>query len=135
MPDGLTSISESAFKDCRSLTSVIIPASVTSIGQSVFSGCSGLTSVTIPTGLTSISESAFSDCWGMSSVTIPAGVTAYYAQKKDASTILLKEIAGGYIPANTGVILKATGLIVVGLIVIIGVVFFGVRSKRRYEED
>lgn len=39
----------------------------------------------------------------------------------------------GTIP--TGVLLSATGLIVVGLIVVIGVVFFGIRSKKRYEED
>ena len=37
-------------------------------------------------------------------VEIPTGVTAYYAQKKDASTVTLKEITGGYIPANTGVV-------------------------------
>ena len=39
----------------------------------------------------------------------------------------------GTIP--TGVLLSATGLIVVGLIVVVGVVFFGIRSKKRYEED
>ena len=39
-------------------------------------------------------------------VEIPAGVTAYYAQKKDASTVTLKEIEGGYIPANTGVVVS-----------------------------
>ena len=39
-------------------------------------------------------------------VAIPDGVTAYYAQKKDASNVTLKEIAGGYIPANTGVVVS-----------------------------
>ena len=37
-------------------------------------------------------------------VEIPAGVTAYYAQQKDAENVTLKEITGGYIPANTGVV-------------------------------
>ena len=37
-------------------------------------------------------------------VEIPASVTAYYAAEKDASTVTLKEITGGYIPANTGVV-------------------------------
>ena len=50
-----------------------------------------------------------------------------------SSIVTFTNTKNGVIP--TGVILKATGLIVVGLIVIIGVVFFGVRSKRRYEED
>lgn len=39
----------------------------------------------------------------------------------------------GAIP--TGVILSAAGLIIVGLFVVAGVIFFAIRSKRRYEED
>ena len=41
-------------------------------------------------------------------IEIPAGVTAYYAEEKDASTVTLKEITGGYIPANTGVVVAGT---------------------------
>ncbi len=41
-------------------------------------------------------------------VAIPDGVTAYYAQKKDESNITLKEITGGYIPANTGVVVSGS---------------------------
>lgn len=36
--------------------------SVTSIGESAFSGCSSLTNIDIPDGVTSINESAFSEC-------------------------------------------------------------------------
>jgi hypothetical protein len=39
----------------------------------------------------------------------------------------------GTIP--TGVILSVAGLLVVGIIAVIGFVFFGIRSKRRYDED
>ncbi len=39
----------------------------------------------------------------------------------------------GVIP--TGVILSVAGLLVVGIIAVIGFVFFGIRSKRRYDED
>ena len=43
--DGVTSIGDYAFYNCRSLTSVTIGNSVTSIGSSAFTRCSSLTSV------------------------------------------------------------------------------------------
>ena len=62
IPNGVTSIVESAFDGCSGLTSVTIPNSVTSIGDNAFSYCSGLTSVTIPNSVTSIGYSAFAIC-------------------------------------------------------------------------
>ena len=72
----VTSIGNSAFSDCSSLTSVTIPNSVTRIGDFAFSGCSGLTSVTIPNSVTSIGNHAFSRCSGLTSVNIPPSVTS-----------------------------------------------------------
>ncbi len=72
----ITSIGNSAFKDCNSLTAVEIPNSVTSIGERAFYGCSGLTSVEIPNSVTSIGSSAFSGCSSLTSVEIPSSVTS-----------------------------------------------------------
>ena len=73
---GLTSISNSAFYGCGSLTSVNIPDSVTSIGDYAFQACSNLASVTIPDSVTSIGKGAFSQCTNLTSVNIPDGVTS-----------------------------------------------------------
>ena len=64
-----------AFKGCRRLTSLTLPAGITSIGSYAFYGCWGLTSLTLPAGITSIGESAFEDCSGLTSLTLPAGIT------------------------------------------------------------
>ena len=74
--EGVTSIGESAFENCRSLTSVTIPNSVTSIGGCAFDECWSLTSVTIPDSVTSIGDGAFASCTSLTSVTIPDSVTS-----------------------------------------------------------
>jgi len=75
IPNGVTSIENSAFKAC-SITSITIPNSVTSIGEQVFVRCGSLTSVTIGSGVKSIGNNAFDGCFYLTSVTIPNSVTS-----------------------------------------------------------
>ena len=76
IPDGVTSIGDSAFSGCGSLTSINIPDGVTSIGNSAFYYCSSLTSINIPDRVTSIEDSAFSCCESLTSINIPDSVTS-----------------------------------------------------------
>ena len=75
---GLISINNGLFSHCDGLISVVIPDSVTSIGDSAFDGCTSLTSVMFGENsqLTSIGNSAFSSCQSLVSVTIPDSVTS-----------------------------------------------------------
>ena len=75
IPNGVESIGPMAFFGCTGLTSVVIPDSVTVICAYAFYGCSNLTSITIPDSVTDIGGSAFFDCSSLASVTIPDSVT------------------------------------------------------------
>ena len=55
-------VSNFAFYNCDSLTSVTIGQSVTSIGFSSFNNCDSLTSIEIPESVTSIGSNAFYNC-------------------------------------------------------------------------
>jgi hypothetical protein len=69
----LSSIDESAFSGCSSLSSICIPSSVEKLGRQCFSYCESLSTVTFESGsiLSSIEESGFSYCSSLSSICIP----------------------------------------------------------------
>ena len=74
--NGVTSIGNHAFDNCRSLSQVSISDSVTSIGKFAFSYCGALTNVTIPDGVICIGNHAFEDCGSLNQVSISNSVTS-----------------------------------------------------------
>ena len=89
----VTSIGESAFAYCYSLTSITIPDSVTTIGDGAFNSCSSLTSVIIPDGVTSIGERAFGGC---------SSLTAFYGKfaSSDNRCLVLDGVLKSFAPAG-----------------------------------
>ncbi len=77
IPNGVTSIGESAFWRCTSLTDIEIPDSVTAIGLQAFSECTSLTGVYIPKSMKSIDTSAFADCSSLERVEVAEENTVY----------------------------------------------------------
>lgn len=69
------SIGANAFKGCKNLTNVKIPAGITRIGKNAFSGCGKLSSVTIGKDVTEIGDGAFANCKALKKITISANVT------------------------------------------------------------
>jgi len=73
MQEGVRRIGDSAFKNCTSLYSVIIPNSVTEIGSYAFQGCYELVSAIIGKNVIRIDTKAFYNCSSLMTVTCLAG--------------------------------------------------------------
>lgn len=71
LPNGLESIGEYAFKDCKNLTTINFPNGLKSIGEEAFEGCNNLKTINLPNGLKSIGKRAFQYCTNLTSVTFP----------------------------------------------------------------
>jgi hypothetical protein len=125
IPKGKTRIEDDAFRDCKKLTSVVIPDSVTEIGKNAFRGCTGLTSIVIPDSVKEIGYYAFRSCTGLTSIVIPDSVKkigwyafpycdnleSIYCHVEDPNQIEIERGAelGGeqatlYVPAGKGVV-------------------------------
>ncbi len=74
-PAELTTIGNSAFRDCKKLTDLTLPDGLASIGNEAFYGCSGLTDTTLPESLGSMGKFAFYGCIKLSSIALPAAIS------------------------------------------------------------
>ena len=67
--------------DGNEITEYIVPEGVTTIGESAFARCSGLISITIPNSITNIGQDAFKNCSGLrmvkSDISTPFTVNAF----------------------------------------------------------
>ncbi len=64
----------SAFRDCQTVTKVVLPAGLTKLESDIFSGCTGLKEIAIPEGVTSIGDGAFRDCEALTELALPQGL-------------------------------------------------------------
>ena len=73
LPNSLKKIGRSAFKNCASVTDIVIPNSCDTILDEAFAGCSSLRTVKLPSSLKTIGPRSFENCNSLVSVTIPNG--------------------------------------------------------------
>jgi len=109
IPTSVTSIGNSAFSGCNSLTSITIREGVTSIGVKSFDNCISLTVVTIPASVTSIGSSPFINCTRLTGITVSANNPNYTSEggilyNKTKTTLIQAPMAG----INDSVTIPAT---------------------------
>lgn len=72
----VTSLEDSCFYNCSSLTSINLPSSITSLGDSCFYNCSRLTSINLPSSITSLGDWCFFNCSRLTSIDLPTSITS-----------------------------------------------------------
>lgn len=100
IPNGVTTIGNSAFSSLKLLSSVNIPEGVTSIPYGCFLGCSSLTSITIPDSVTSFGNYSFSGCSNMLSATLGSGITDITYDSFASCVSLLSFTIKAIVPPN-----------------------------------
>ncbi|MCL2810753.1 MAG: leucine-rich repeat domain-containing protein [Clostridia bacterium] len=75
IPEGVTTIGAFAFQGSFALTGVVLPETLTAFGTNVFKDCTGLREIVIPSRVTVISERMFYDCVGLNVVILPDSIT------------------------------------------------------------
>lgn len=75
IPNSVTTIGKGAFREDKSIQSIVMPNSVTKIDDGAFSDCTSLQSIVIPDGVTTIGTRAFIRCDNLQSIEIPDSVT------------------------------------------------------------
>ncbi len=71
----ITSIGDSAFKNCKKLTKIVMSNEIATIGNDAFYGSANLKSVIISRNITKIPNNMFSYCYSLKGIVIPNGVT------------------------------------------------------------
>ena len=74
--DNITIINESAFKNCATLKTIVIPESVVEISSSAFYGCSELVDAHLSSRITTISPYLFYSCTKLASIEFPNDITS-----------------------------------------------------------
>ena len=75
IPEDITTIPFSAFRNCKSLTNITIPNHVTAIERLAFDGCD-ITKIVIPDSVVTMGDMIFRDCTKLKEVTLPQSLTA-----------------------------------------------------------
>ena len=74
IPDYVTNIAYSSFKNCSDIASVIVPDSIITIGLDAFENCNGLANVEIGNSVKTIYSNAFKNCNSITSLIIPDSI-------------------------------------------------------------
>jgi hypothetical protein len=75
LPSGVTTLGESAFEQCLTMTRIAIPPGVTSFGGGAFAACVRLEELRIPDAVTRVGPWCFGACDSLKVAEVPAALS------------------------------------------------------------
>ena len=76
LPSGIISLGSQVFQDCTKLALLELPSGITSLGLQAFLGCKNIVLTSLPNGITSIGNFAFNDCISIKSLVLGSNITS-----------------------------------------------------------
>lgn len=77
IPEGVETIADSAFYDCKNITGVTFPATLKKIAHWAFIFCESISEFLLPDGLNEIGGQAFGGCSKLKSINLPDGIVDF----------------------------------------------------------
>ena len=98
LPESLVYIRDNAFEGCASLKEIMVPSSVKEIKPGAFYNCSALQNIVLPEGLSLLGDSAFFGCSSLKTVVLPTGIKSisgytFYECSALENVVLLGDVA------------------------------------------
>ncbi len=109
--NGTGVICDSAFEDCKSISTITIPLSVERIGNGAFFGCNRLSSIYVPANVKEIGESVLTECRNLTSIVVDEN-NWYYDSRDNCNAII--ETKSGTIIAGCSSTIIPDGIKVLG---------------------
>ena len=72
--DGVTSIEQNAFADCKNINTIVTPKGLATLGAEAFLNCANLSKITLNEGLKTIEANAFGLCESLEEIKLPSTV-------------------------------------------------------------
>lgn len=109
--EGVETISNFAFQNCKYMTSVKLPNTLDSIGVRAFLYCRSIKSIKLPDSVTWIRDEAFACCDKLETINIPSGVTEIRREAFwGCSSIKNIDLPNGLTKINPGTFVGCTSL-------------------------
>lgn len=110
IPEGVKTIGQCAFQNCRRLEHIDLPKGLLRISSGAFGNCSSLSKITLPDSLGDLWADAFEDCTALKEITVPSGIKSLHGTFRGCTSLRRVTLNEGIGTLSMGVFSGCTAL-------------------------